>query len=371
MKIACTADIHAHEFKEFATLIGVRWDKESSRYVRDEKGHTMNSRLFYILDALCDMRDYCFQNRIEDMFIAGDLFHHRGSVSTTVLNSVYTVLNSFASYGIVVTMISGNHDQPGESGFQESSIHILGECDSVDVIEEPEAIVLNDISDGQINHVAGVVAIPYHPDKNVVLRAIEKEREKLPDGLKSILLCHLGVSGGIVGSGMRSMSSEYTLNELGDFDYIVVGHYHRPQWLSENAIYPGTPVQNSFSDEYGNGKPNGFFVIDLDGKKPDDIEFIPLTTAPRFITMTPEQFHEAEPEWLAVNHVRVQGEIDDEDGLADELGVRVEVHRTYEPQLRSEITISSSMTDCIDQYAKGMDQETTELGHSILREVTE
>lgn len=367
MKILCTGDIHAYQFTDFSKNLMVVWDDEILRYCDitgsddtdrwyeehwDVEAKELSSRFFNILNALCDMRDYCVKNKINHVLIAGDLFHKRGTIEVVVFNAIYKVLDSFYDVGIAVHLIAGNHDQVDASVIPTSSIHSFK--DIAHVIEKPEYFTLDGLAE--------VVAIPYSKDKKFVLDSMEELREQCKDPERAILLCHVGITGGTVGSGMYSMKDEYSLKDLksSHWKYLVAGHYHQPQLLDYNAIYTGTPVQNSFGDELkGKDGYNGFFVIDTD--KRYDVQFVPII-APRFITVSSaDELEQYDSDYIKSNYFRIKSAAKDveeiKDTLSDILGdddqeVRLELEKDYTTAQRSEIGVSQSFEETVQIYAQ-------------------
>lgn len=357
MKLVCTADWHAHNFNDFSKLLSVIWNQESLRYelVESDKDNIeikeMNSRLFNILGGLCDIRDYCIKNKITDVLFGGDMFHHRGTIDVTVFNAMYKVLYSFFQTEITIHAIAGNHDDVDSSQIPMTSIHAFKKI--IHVIEKPEYFTIEDVE---------VVAIPYSKDKKFVINSMKELRESCKNPKQAILLCHLGIDGGLVGSGMYMMSDEYTLKDLmyDKWKYLVVGHYHQPQILEYNSIYCGTPVQNNFGDELkGEDGYNGFFVIDTE--KRWDIEFVPII-APRFITFSSvEELEKADADFINSNYVRVKSTAEQADKIQNKLetilgeetqNIRLELEKSYETEHRSDVSVTQSFEDAVRTYAK-------------------
>ncbi len=368
MKLVATGDWHIHNFTDFSESILTIWDNNLLRYTKVdensehfENAKEMSSRLLNILNGLCDMRDYCVHNDIQNVLMAGDCFHKRGTIEVTVFNYTYKILESFQECGIITHILAGNHDQVDASQQPVSSVHGFKEI--ANVIESPELVVVDDVE---------IVAIPYSKDKEFVLNSMKSLRANCKHPESSILMAHLGVTGGTVGSGMYSMKDEYTLKELmsSKFKYVVLGHYHQPQFLDYNAIYSGTPVQNSFSDELkGDDGYNGFFVIDTD--KRYDITFVPII-APRFITVnSAKELSKLDPEFLKNNYVRIKSsakDIDEIQGVLEDLvgedsqtlSIRMELEKEYAKEHRSDIGVSQSFEETIETYASenfGIDEE--------------
>ena len=385
MKLLCTGDWHVHQFTDFSKTLTVKWDDKALRFIsveetEDSETREMSSRLFNILNGICDMRDYCLTNKIDNVLMSGDMFHKRANIEVVVFNATYKVLDSFYNCGITIHAIAGNHDQVDSSQIPVSAIHSFKEI--VHVIEKPTCFSIQNESGDDCVEVA---AIPYSKDKQFILDSIEELRTSLGSSANSaILLTHLGVTGGKVGSGMYVMSDEYSLGDLqyDQWKYVVLGHYHQPQFLAYNTFYCGTPVQNSFNDElpWDNGY-NGFFVIDTN--KRYDAEFIPIV-APRFITVSSaNDLKKYDVEFLENNYVRVKATADEAENikgtLEDILGednaqdVRLELEKTYETESRSNIGVATSFSDAVKTYAnekydKDNKDEVIDVGLSILSE---
>lgn len=356
MKILATSDWHAHNFKEFSKTLSVCWNEDSLAYEitdpHNPDSQEMNSRLFNILSGLCQMRTYCVSNDITDILFGGDMFHHRGTIDVTVFNPISQVLETFAHLGVHIHAIAGNHDQVDNSVNPQSALY--GFRKLIHVIEQPEKFLLGDNTE--------VVAIPYSKDKQFVLSALKQLRTQCENPTQAILLCHLGIDGGLVGSGMYAMHDEFTLDELmsDQWKYVIMGHYHRPQILSYNSVYCGTPVQNNFGDEIlGPDGYNGFWVIDLDRRW--EVQFVPII-APRFVTLSSaEELEQLSTDFVKNNFVRVKAsgcQLEKIQGsLKSTLGddaqcIKLELEKDYFVAHRSRISLTQAYDDVIKTFAQ-------------------
>ena len=379
MKICCFGDVHAHNFTDFAIKLFVKWDEQKLRYVKVEENSEdstikeMNSRLFNILNGLCDMRDYCSENNIKECLFSGDLFHHRATIDVSVFNTMYKVLSSFGSVDITIHAIAGNHDDVDNSLTPSTSLHSLNNV--IHVIETPEKFVLSDGTE--------VVAIPYSKDKQFTLNSMESLRKQCIEPNSAILLCHLGISGGAVGSGMYIMNDEYTLQDLmyDKWKYVVAGHYHLGQLLEDNVFYCGTPVQCNFGDERHDGNYNGFVVIDT--SKRYNIQFVGIE-APRFKTFSSaKELEKVDKEFLQNNYIRVKSSAQDASTVQEKLNeivgddkieMRLELEKDYSVPQRSEVSVTQSFAESVKTYAheRWNDKYTlakaTDVGLDILSE---
>ena len=339
MKIACTADWHIHQFQDFSKSITVKWDNTCKRFRQNKQGKFMNSRLLNILSGICDIRDYCTQHNIKYILNAGDIFHKRGTISVETFNAAYKVIESFSECGLKLITIAGNHDQVDSSANPSTSIYTLQKL--ITVVEEPSVIQIEEFN---------VCCIPYNRNKDSIVKYIN-EFLKENNSHNNILLAHLGITGAAVGSGMHLMADEYNLKDLrpNDWKYVVLGHYHRPQLLSSNVFYCGTPVQNSFNDELSDTEHqgyNGFYVIDLN----ESIDFIPIYQ-PRFITVN--NLQDIPSDTLNFFRVKIDSNGIEEvntEGLSE--NIRVEIKKNYEEPQRSTIEISDDFQVAVKKYVK-------------------
>ena len=381
MKLIATADWHIHEFADFSRTLGVSWSNHSQRFIEvdDSESKPMNSRLFNILNGLCDIRDYAQAHNITQVINAGDVFHKRGSISVTAFNAMHKVLESFYRQGISMYIIAGNHDQVDASVSPETSIHTFK--DIACVIEKPQIMSI-----AQGMDTLDLVLVPYSKDKKFILESIHDLKYQV-SSKKSILVAHLGVTGGTVGSGMYMMSDEYSMKEL-EYDkwkFVILGHYHQPQMLEYNTVYCGTPVQNTFNDELpddykadainpGCGL-NGFYVLDtdLDNTDPKSMQFVPVN-APRFITVHSIVQMQHYPQ---SNFFRIKATSQEADEVIssteESTNVRVEVEKDYDQISRSNIGLCDTLEDAVKKYAQenyhGSDTSVLKTGLDILHSV--
>jgi len=254
MKIAITADLHAHDYTSFARTLP----------------NGMNSRLKRCLDALEQLLNYCRKNGITNIWFLGDLFHARSKIDIAVYTAVYELLKTWRGEGRQkILMAVGNHDQYLKDGSINSSMPLS------------ELIIPWDIP-GFIDsedRKFGVSILPYMTPPEKIRTEIETELNQYPEGMKKILLAHLPISGAVVGSGFHPRE-EATLEDIqaDKWDLVLLGHYHRRQRLTDNVWYVGAPIQQDFGDE---GNDDGFMVLDTDTL---ELEAVPIVSE-RFVTV--------------------------------------------------------------------------------------
>ena len=365
MKIAAIGDVHFHNWKDYSKTVNVSWREDVGRFVESDEEFDvpMNSRLLNILNGLADVRDYCVNNDIKLLLFAGDLFHSRGSVETTVYNAVYKLFETFYKNRIEVIMISGNHDQPLSMVYSENSLYPFSTLHRV--ISEPQIVKH---TDGREK--IEILCLPYSKDKKMIIESEQRLMKEMDKDACPILLAHLGLSGGLVGSGNFVMSDEYNLNELKapKFKYCIFGHYHKPQVLEYNSIYTGSLLQNTFNDE---GDDHGFWVVDTTQRW--DMRLVPLN-CPKFVTIKDKNYKDSD---ISGNYIRIQASASDiEDimsGLESDVGdidssnnqmIRLELEKDYDGESRSDVSITMTMDEILGTYIS--ENNTTNIDDAVL-----
>jgi DNA repair exonuclease SbcCD nuclease subunit len=224
MKFLITADIHL------------------SRYGQDKVEDTTNlpERLHSIKNVLYDMGEYCFQNKITDMVIAGDLLHGKSIIYAIAQDVMIDFFSEFKNLNFFV--LDGNHDLSGKS---ENAISALK----------------------SIRHIPNVTWISKHPvyhiDEPIVFIPYSANiRENVKDSSAKILISHFGLNEGMLNSGISIVSDIKLKDLVGKYELVLLGHYHKPQEISNDNIrlfYTGSPIQLDWGEKNDEKR---FLVVD-------------------------------------------------------------------------------------------------------------
>lgn len=221
------------------------------------------------------LENYIEQNKIDILLIAGDIFD-TGVPSTQSQKMYYDFLiNLTKTCCKHIVIIGGNHDAPGTINAPKELLSAL----SINVVGKSTEDVKNEVFLLPVkNETAIIAAVPYLRDQDI-RRAIAGETfEEVGDRYKNALINHytkiaeyckkineanypiiaMGHLFCIGGSTSDSERSIYVGN-LGDigandfsdiFDYIALGHLHRPQKVGgkKHIRYSGSPYILSFSE---------------------------------------------------------------------------------------------------------------------------
>ena len=209
----------------------------------------------YIIGRILELAK---NERPDVVVIAGDIYD-RSMPSVEAVRLLDDMLNGFSELGIETLIISGNHDSPERVSFggrlmEPSGIHIAPVFDG-----KPEVVTMTDklgeVDFWLLPFIKPASVRRFFPDAelettNDALRAV-METVKPDPTHRNILVAHQFVTG-----AERSESEELSVGGsdnvdvslLEGFDYVALGHIHRPQSIAPNVRYCGSPLKYSFSE---------------------------------------------------------------------------------------------------------------------------
>jgi exonuclease SbcD len=344
-KLINFSDFHAHLFNDYA-----KPDPEFE-----------NDRFRAQIETLQKVFSMAREHKAVINF-AGDLFHKRSKIDDIVFNTVYRVFAENAD--VPVLMTRGNHDARTNATVTPHWLETFQYLPNVTVFAVPEKKYISAGGRSFFHY-----AIPYSDDiaflkQQIVEFAEHAKKQTIP----TILTAHIGVDGSEVGKYSHRLEGAFKLGDLFPdvFDYVVLGHYHKRQFLGglDNAFYVGNTIQNSFSDE---GQEKG--VMLFDAYKKEKPEFIPIKNK-QFITLT--EITADTQDIIDNNYVRfiLPKEQAQEVEIFKEStdNIRVEIQREYNVETRINIDRESTEEQIVEAYAKERYPEALEVALDIIRE---
>ena len=210
----------------------------------------------YILDQIVKIVK---EEQTDGVLIAGDVYDKiYPSAEAVALFDSFLV--NLVKENIKVFVISGNHDSPERIAFlgqltKKAGVYLspvyAGEVESIELTDEFGKVhiyLLPFIKPVHVRHFFPGESIGnYTEAMQVIVKQMDLKKEE-----RNILVAHQFVTG-----AMRSDSEEISVGGLDnidasvfeDFDYVALGHIHRPQNMGEEKIrYCGTPLKYSFSE---------------------------------------------------------------------------------------------------------------------------
>ena len=236
----------------------------------------------YFLEGLYDL---IRQEQVEALLLAGDIFD--SSVVSAEAIGLYNeaMTRLCLELKIPVIAIAGNHDSAARlSSCREllkgAGLHITGKIE-----KDPRPVLLED---GTV----AVYSIPFFtrdevtallPEKKGEIRNTESAmlvycdhiREQMDKNRKNIVLSHSLIVGSELSESDRSarvgFATAVSKDVFAGFDYVALGHIHKPQAIENHIRYSGAPLKYSFGAEETQEK--GVVLIDTETM---DIRFIPI-----------------------------------------------------------------------------------------------
>lgn len=220
-------------------------------------------------------------NGIDAVIVSGDIFD--SSVASSEAIRLYNDIATSICLGLNIPLIviAGNHDGAARLSsmhelLKKSGLYITGK-----LTKDIEPLMLNNAAVYPIPHFNLDEVRALFPDEdiktyeaamNVVCSHI---RDKIDKSLFNIAASHAFVSGAALSdsdhSAIIGTASMVSKDVFTGFDYVALGHLHKPQSVSDTVRYSGSPVKYSFSEANTN---KSLTVIDTESGK---TELIPLT----------------------------------------------------------------------------------------------
>lgn len=277
MKILHTSDLHIGKY------IGTYDLKEDTEYVLNQ------------------VVDTAIRERVEVVLISGDVFD-RPNPSEEAIKMYVSFLKELLDKNIKVIAISGNHD----SGIRLSAYKdILGKGYFVEgEFNSPMRKVSLSDEYGPVNFYMLPFFTPFIVKSNLKLeKGLENydlamdeiiKRENIDTSQRNIILAHQFVAGFKFGGSEEDFSYSngdeknvagvgiISLDKFQDFDYVALGHIHKPQKISRETIrYSGSLLKYKTSEI--NGPDKSVVIIDLKEKGNIEVKLDPIKPLHPFV----------------------------------------------------------------------------------------
>lgn len=277
MKILHTSDLHIGKY------IGTYDLKEDTEYVLNQ------------------VVDTAIKERVEVVLISGDVFD-RPNPSEEAIKMYVSFLKELLDKNIKVIAISGNHD----SGIRLSAYkEILGKGYFVEgEFNSPMRKVSLSDEFGPVNFYLLPFFTPFIVKSNLKLeKGLENydlamdeiiKRENIDTSQRNIILAHQFVAGFKFGGSEEDFSYSngdeknvagvgiISLDKFQNFDYVALGHIHKPQKISRETIrYSGSLLKYKTSEIDGPDK--SVVIIDLKEKGNIEVKLDPIKPLHPFV----------------------------------------------------------------------------------------
>ncbi|MFA6882077.1 MAG: exonuclease SbcCD subunit D [Aminobacterium sp.] len=233
----------------------------------------------YMLDdqryILSQLLNYLKEESVDALVISGDLFD-RAVPPAEAINLLNETLSKIVlEFRIPTIIISGNHDSAERLEFLNGilsgmDLHIEGvlkdEVKKVTYTDEYGLANFFLLPYVDFFKARDLFGMNFKNKTEVISKFIEKM--SIDENERNVLVAHEYVLGGEESESERVLSiggSEYIEPSIFEvFDYVALGHLHRPQnILSQKICYPGSLLKYSFSESYHE---KGMNIVDFKEK---------------------------------------------------------------------------------------------------------
>lgn len=234
----------------------------------------------FILDEIINIIK---DKEVDAILIAGDIYD-KSIPTIEAVNLLDDFLYKLSEMKKPVYIISGNHDSIDRLSFgsrmlQASGIHIAKQYEGNIYIERVYD-KYGEINIYMLPFVKAPIVNKYFDidlnNSNDAIKAII-DKENIDYTKRNIILSHQFVSNSLVGGSEDSFVGALDMVDIDNykgFDYVALGHIHKPQELGNNTRrYAGTPLKYHF-DEIKNV--NSVPIIELNEKGNINVELVNL-----------------------------------------------------------------------------------------------
>jgi exonuclease SbcD len=235
----------------------------------------------YVLEQVLKLAD---EQKPDAVIIAGDVYD-KSVPSAEAVKAFDSFLTRLSHKKVNIFIISGNHDSPERLNFASSLLEenevYIGSVFEGTVHKKTLKDAYGNVNFYLLPFIKPIDVRVYFKDEKIESYndAVSKviENTEINNGERNILIAHQFITGARQSDSEISVGTldnvDYTIFK--DFDYVALGHLHKPQHVGRNTIrYCGTPIAYSFSEASDR---KSITMITFGKDKIPELEFLPLT----------------------------------------------------------------------------------------------
>lgn len=206
-------------------------------------GATLNSRIADQLNLLDWTLDQALENDSPDIVITGDVFEDP-KPAPALITLFIGWLKKCQAYNVNIHIIIGNHDVLRSGQIYSSPLDIVSEMDldNVSIYKDINTILIG---------CTAFTLVPFRDRKSfetdsnadalsILRQSLVYELASIPVTYSKVLIGHLAIEGSIpVGDEIDDLTNELfcPLEMFNGYDYIWMGHVHKPQVMKKKFPY--------------------------------------------------------------------------------------------------------------------------------------
>lgn len=212
----------------------------------------------YFIDAICGI---VREKRVDAVLLAGDVYDRSVPAASAIGLYDYAMNRLCGELGVKVLIIAGNHDSAERLAscaglLDKAGLYLQGAAQ-----REPRVV---EFADSQVFFLPWMteekIKSLYPEERDGITDlteayrvAVNHMREKFIPGKHHLLLSHAFITNAETSTSDRAaeigFATQVPASVFEGFDYVALGHIHKPQQVSPHVRYSGSPMAYSFGKE--------------------------------------------------------------------------------------------------------------------------
>lgn len=310
------------------------------------------------IDEICETVRKC---SIDAVLLAGDIYDHSVASADAVKLYDYAMTRLCSEIGTKVLVIAGNHDNAERLAacntlLEKSGLIVLGQAERTPKIvhfEDTDIALLPWVTEEKVKSLYPEVKDEIKSTEDAYRVIVSDIKSHMSKGKKHIIMSHAYITDAELSDSDRAArigtATAVSSSVFEGFDYVALGHIHKPQDVTGSIRYSGTPMAYSFGNEERQQK--SVTVIDTSAMEKEIIPLHPLRCRTTIEGTREEIFSVVQPENIRNGYVKVQI-TDDYIGLSDISALREIYQLLVEVSGKQYGTEDASITLTMDEFEK-------------------
>ena len=339
----------------------------------ERTGSLANDQQFFI-DEICKIIE---KENVNTVLIAGDVYDRSLASAEAIKLYDYAMTAICRDLGRQVLIIAGNHDSAERLASCSSLLARVGLHVCGALSREPEVVDLGDTEVFLLPWITEDKVKSVFPEKREIINSLDDAyrvvtdsfRERFTEGKRHIVLSHAFITNSETSTSDRAaeigFATQVSASVFDGFDYVALGHIHKPQDVNDHVRYSGTPMPYSFGKEEKQVK--SVTLIDTNDMSHRIVE-LPLLHKRTTITGTKDELlHPEVPDEVRNGYVHLKV-TDDYVGLSLLSDLRETYPNLIEVEGKSFDSEGSSITLSMDEFER-IENDPMEIFRHFVREV--
>ncbi len=225
----------------------------------------------FFIDSICSIAE---KEKVDAVIIAGDVYDRQIASSEAVNLYDYAMTKLCKDLKKKVIIVAGNHDSAERLSTCSDLLSVAGLYVSGSLKRDPDVVVFNGVDVYLLPWFTTEKAKSVFSEQSDKIESyddaykvvLENIKNKFDKSKKHILVSHAFITDSETSTSDRAAeigaATQVSANLFGGFDYVALGHIHKPQNVNSFIRYSGTPMPYSFGKEEKQEK--SVTVVDTD-----------------------------------------------------------------------------------------------------------